>query len=158
MIRPHVMNASFRTAFWAMCLGLTVPMVLLVGVELTSGGRAARRSSLAAADSNASLRSQWAGAGSKRASRDEPAPRVSGKSGSPRRPVSGNGAKPEITDPTVVLGPFLELDQAAADPESGHDHRVPAVPTGNLPRVDIVPDDVSVTTASRLDNREIEMR
>ena len=62
------MNASFRTAFWAMCLGLTVPMVLLVGVELTSGGRAARKSSLAAADSNASLRSQWASAGSNRAS------------------------------------------------------------------------------------------
>jgi hypothetical protein len=29
------MNASFRTAFWAMCLGFTVPMVLFVGVELT---------------------------------------------------------------------------------------------------------------------------
>ena len=152
------MNASFRTAFWAMCLGLTVPMVLLVGVELTSGGRAARNSSLAAAVSNASLRSQWAIAGSKRASRDESAPRFSEKSSSPRRHVPGNDAKPETRDPTVVLGPFLELDQAAAEPEFGTaaiDN--PAVATGSRPRADIIPDEIDIAPGAS-DDREIENR
>src|SRR5579859_7767823 len=54
------MNTSFRTAFWAMCLGLTVPMVLFIGVEMSPGGRAARKSSAAAADYRGSLRSFWA--------------------------------------------------------------------------------------------------
>ncbi len=150
------MNASFRTAFWAMCLGLTVPMVLLVGVELTSGGRAARNSSLAAADSNASLRSQWAIAGSKRANRDQSAARFSEKSGSSRRREPGNDSKLESADPAVVLGPFLELDQTAAEPE--HSHRVPAVATGNHPRADIIPDEIDIAPGARPDNREIETR
>ncbi|MGQ0636740.1 MAG: hypothetical protein ACT4QC_19185 [Planctomycetaceae bacterium] len=42
------MNKSFRTAFWAMCLGLTVAMMLFVGVELT-GGRPAKGPKAAAA-------------------------------------------------------------------------------------------------------------
>jgi hypothetical protein len=33
------MNHSFRTAFWAMCLGLTVPMLLFIGAELVSGNQ-----------------------------------------------------------------------------------------------------------------------
>ncbi len=54
------MNASFRTAFWAMCLGLTVPMVLFVGVELTTGSKARHATSLAAADRGISLRTHLA--------------------------------------------------------------------------------------------------
>ena len=108
------MNASFRTAFWAMCMGLTVPMVLLVGVELTSGGRAARKSSLPIADSSVSLRSQWEGAGSKHATRDASAFLLSGKSGSHRRHVSGDNSKPDAADAAVVgsvVSPRRRVDQ-----------------------------------------------
>lgn len=33
------MNQPFRTAFWAMCLGLTLPMLLFIGAELVSGNQ-----------------------------------------------------------------------------------------------------------------------
>src|SRR6266478_483308 len=63
------MNTSFRTAFWALCLGLTVPMVLFVGVELTSGGNAARKARLSAYDHRGSLRGYWEKSDPKRATR-----------------------------------------------------------------------------------------
>jgi hypothetical protein len=43
------MNSSFRTAFWAMCLGLAIPMGMFVVLEITSGGNAARMARRAAA-------------------------------------------------------------------------------------------------------------
>ena len=62
-----MMNASFRAAFWAMCLGLTVPMMLYVGVELTSGGRPTSKK-VPGSDRPDSLQAQWNGqeAGSRR--------------------------------------------------------------------------------------------
>ena len=150
------MNASFRTAFWAMCLGLTVPMVLLVGVELTSGGRASRRSSLAAADSNASLRSQWEGAALKSARRDATRPTV--KSRSPGRESAGRNARDIAADGAVVLDPQLEVDPLVPEPDTAHDRHVRALVTGNRPRVDIVPEEINGSGASAPDGREIEMR
>src|SRR4029077_17278980 len=43
------MNASFRTAFWAMCLGLMVPMVLFIGAEVIAPGSTSRKAAAAAA-------------------------------------------------------------------------------------------------------------
>src|SRR5262249_58838912 len=63
------MNASFRTAFWALCLGLTVPMILFVGVELASSGRPAQQSGVPAADRRRSLRDLWKRPANKIASR-----------------------------------------------------------------------------------------
>src|SRR5262245_25753859 len=102
------MNASFRTAFWALCLGLTVPMILFVGVELASGGRPARKSGVPAADRRRSLRDLWNRPAGKIASRkpaSNPQPhedRLNADRALQKRPSS----KPK--EPTIVLGPLLE--------------------------------------------------
>ncbi len=143
------MNASFRTAFWAMCLGLTVPMVLFVGVELTPGGRAARKSAQAASDRRGSLRLNWAHAGLKTPpDHASPADSTGEKSSHPVDKPTKIAAPPQKSAPQksiaelegakIVLGP-PESDQPAPDIESGRDKRVPAAVT-NRPRVEILPE------------------
>ena len=90
------MNKSFRTAFWAMCLGLTVPMVLFIGVELTPGGRAARKSILAANEYRGSLRGYWSQAQAKLAASESAGQIPRGTNGSnppppPGPPPAGEG-------------------------------------------------------------------
>jgi hypothetical protein len=149
------MNASFRTAFWAMCLGLTVPMILLVGVELTSGGRANRKSSLAAGDQTASLRSQWENAPSK-GMRHRAIVAAAGKTDARREPRVGRSAS-AVADSGVTLDPQLEPDQSAAEQEPLRERRLPVLITGIRPNVE-VPDDVPFPAAPRSDSREIETR
>jgi hypothetical protein len=162
------MNASFRTAFWAMCLGLTVPMVLFVGVELTSGGRSARNSSLAASDHRGSLRSYWEKSESKIAKQDDPSDSRPGtsKSSAETKPKSDHvpltitsraapkkkhsrEQDPETAEATVTLGPQLESDPTAVESGTARDRRVPAVVTGNRPSVEILDDPGEKSRGSR---------
>ena len=128
------MNASFRTAFWAMCLGLTVPMVLFIGVELISPGSTARKASVAAADRNASLQTRLQTAA---------AIPTNGRSRpTGLDPGTVTGAR---TTPQVVLGPELETEQSPdrqspSNSESGSDRRVPAVAAHTRPKLRVVPE------------------
>src|SRR5262245_1503989 len=150
------MNASFRTAFWALCLGLTVPMVLFVGVELTSGGNASRQAPLTAYEHRGSLRGYWQKVDPQLAIR---APHsATGTSNStvdlhpetpPRRPIfaqtparspSKRIDAAESSDSKVVLGPQLESDPAGAEPPLARDRRVPAMITGIGPSIEILPE------------------
>ena len=147
------MNASFRTAFWAMCLGLTVPMVLFIGVELMSPGSTSRKTAVAAADSNESLQSRLQTPAAKPVTRR---PRTAGldpragttpASGaaqskmttSPAQETFPGGATGpaqsglESAEPQVVLGPELEPEQATSDPEPGSLTRIRA--TRNTGRI-----------------------
>src|SRR5579872_7100641 len=150
------MNTSFRTAFWAMCLGLTVPMVLFVGVELSSGGgRAAKKAALSAADDRGSLRAHWEQAESKSADARRGAAghgaalraeKTRDAAGAKNPPIATKGQStpaPNTTDPAeakVVLGPQLEPDQAAVDGEGGRDPRVGALASHARPKVHVLPD------------------
>jgi hypothetical protein len=151
------MNTSFRTAFWAMCLGLTVPMVLFVGVEMTSGGRAARSASGTASDHRGSLRSYWEHPRTKLAGNVAPPGPVRGKSGATTASPAPQDRKtratvaqvqrkhrappeqaPETDDAKVTLGPHLEPDPGAAEPATARGHGVPALVTGQRPSVEIL--------------------
>src|SRR5262245_18589212 len=152
------MNASFRTAFWALYLGLTVPMVLFVGVELTSGGNASRQAPLSAYDHRGSLRGYWQKADTKlairaplaEAKKDRPGsspepngefpipPRIIARTLGQASPKRDNAA--DSSESRVVLGPQLESDPAAAEPPPARDRRVPAVVTGIRPSMQILPD------------------
>jgi type IV pilus assembly protein PilQ len=152
------MNASFRTAFWALCLGLTVPMVLFVGVELTSGGNASRQVPLSAYEHRGSLRGYWQNADPKLAIRAplddvatsrsnshvEPKPKSSVSppivAQTPTRTPSKRDDAAESSDSNVVLGPQLELDPVTAEPTPARDRRVPAMVTGIGPSIEILPD------------------
>jgi hypothetical protein len=145
----NIMNASFRTAFWAMCLGLTVPMVLFIGVELISPGSTARKASVAAADRNASLQTRLQTAAAKpangrsRSPGPDPDARTTTSLGQNTSPGEVIGPAPAATDsaePQVVLGPELEPEQSPGNLESGTDRRVPAVPAHTRPKVRILPD------------------
>lgn len=117
------MNASFRTAFWALCLGLTVPMLLFVGVELTSGGHASRKTALANKDSRGSLRTQLEKkAGSKSSRTGDP------ELGSPQLSLE---TEPDLAG--VVLDRELEPEQGPAAAEPQRDRRIPAFITGVRP-------------------------
>ena len=138
------MNASFRTAFWAMCLGLVVPMVLFVGTELTSGGRARHRPDRGIADQRGSLRDHWRKTGAKVAARKspvqpsqlQPPERKANRRAEPPLPET---TPPEIhKQPAVVLGPSLETDPAVS--ETVPDRRIPARTMADRPRVDILPE------------------
>jgi hypothetical protein len=129
------MNASFRTAFWALCLGLTVPMVLFVGVELMSGGKARRASSAAAAEKKSSLRTQFDKPSAKKGGSDSATGRSPGGSEIASAHPSEKAATSDTrsgdvvldplevdpADPEVVLGPGVEADSSAS-----RDRRVPA--------------------------------
>src|SRR5262245_43750407 len=152
------MNASFRTAFWALCLGLTVPMVLFVGVELTSGGNASRQAPLTAYDHRGSLRGYWQKADTTLAIRAPLAEAAKDRRGASPEPKAESPIQQRIiaqtlgqaspnrddaadsSESTVVLGPQLESDPAAAEPPSARDRRVPAVVTGIRPSIEILPD------------------
>jgi type II secretory pathway component GspD/PulD (secretin) len=153
------MNTSFRTAFWAMCLGLTVPMVLFIGVEMTSGKRAAQNSKVTASNHRGSLRSYWEKSASKSGRRDSPPSLARGSSGSTagtapassqasvaiasqsrRQQPASPAPSPESRDAGVTLDRQLESDPAAAASVAGRDRRIPAVATGQRPSVEILPD------------------
>ncbi|MGE5192131.1 MAG: hypothetical protein ACM3U2_06470 [Deltaproteobacteria bacterium] len=150
------MNTSFRTAFWAMCLGLTVPMVLFVGVEMTSGGRATQDLSMTASDRRESLRSYWKKSEAHLAHNDSPSRAARGKSQtgaaaseSDHTPLAvasrapgrqpATRPSPEVAEAKVTLGPQLEADPAA-ESAMRRDRRVPAVVTGQRPSAEILPE------------------
>lgn len=172
------MNASFRTAFWALCLGITVPMVLFIGVELISPGSTSRKATVAAADRNESLQSRLQTAAQKPAkgrlqsagsdSRAGATP-ASGaaqpkattslaQEASPRGPTGPGQSDSESGEPQVVLGPDLEPDQTASDAESGSDRRVPAVPAHTRPKVRILPDIEPLPASGGRTNAALEER
>src|SRR5579863_10373560 len=172
------MNASFRTAFWAMCLGLTVPMVLFIGVELISPGSTGRKVAAAAGDRNESLQVRLHSTGAnpvkgpaRVASRDSGA--VIGSRNdkltnlgadnpsSPDRP--GSPTTSEISEPQVVLGPELESEQGPTDSEPatsepGPDRRVPAVVAHTRPRVRIVPEIETIPATETRTSAALEER
>ena len=172
------MNASFRTAFWAMCLGFTVPMVLFVGVELTSGGRSpASKSALASVDHRGSLRAKWGRAESKLLAKKSttaqspgtspaqtaksPKPENGSKpvaSQHPRRPLSQQTPAAQPADPGVSLEGGIETEQLASDSHAEHDRRVPAVATGDKPRAEILPGIEPLPAPSSLETPAIEAR
>jgi hypothetical protein len=143
-----MMNASFRTAFWAMCLGLTVPMMLFVGVELTSGGRTTANRKLATVISPGSLEKQW-----KTGEADGDAPRPGAKTTkAPRRPDAGGvrlepRLEPEAvlasdaTNQGAILDPRIEPDPSLVEETTPARRRFPALSTAARPRVEIVPGD-----------------
>lgn len=166
-----MMNASFRTAFWAMCLGLTVPMMLFVGVELTSGGRTSGNRKIAAAIASGSLQSRWNAGSASAAGHShagtpgrptEPKARSHSKSvvgrEPPRRGPAVEGARlipllePDVSGPTprepwpeVVLGPQLESDPATPDEQASIGPRFSAIPTATRPRAEIDPNELKPT-------------
>jgi type II secretory pathway component GspD/PulD (secretin) len=173
-----MMNASFRTAFWALCLGLTVPMMLFVGGVMTPNGRALANRKAAAGVG--SLQSRWTAGpqavpdvprpGSKRA------PTKSGKpSGRPpvasRKPVEENrsfrGATllPLIEPDTsssgnlakgVTLGPQLETDPSLPEGQPDGQAQVAAIPTGSGPHAEIIPDQLTAAqpqAVNRIEDR-----
>jgi type II secretory pathway component GspD/PulD (secretin) len=161
------MNASFRTAFWAMCLGLTVPMVLFVGVELTTGSKARHATSLAAADRDISLRTQLAkstgsGGGAAPAGSESAAAQGTKTATSRARSDGKVVLDPLEVDPAdsqVVLGPGLEPVPATSAPIAEYDRRIPASPVAETrPRVTINPDIETVPQASTASTAIIEAR
>jgi len=110
------MNASFRTAFWAMCLGLTVPMMLFVGVELTSGGRTSANRKAAGVMGAGSLRSQWGGesipatAGNDSDPKGQKAPRSVRRVAGPQTQADRRGGNPRPEFRGARLSPDLEPD------------------------------------------------
>jgi hypothetical protein len=168
------MNASFRTAFWAMCLGFTVPMVLFVGVELTSGGKARQAVSASAGGREKSLRDKL----------DED----SGKNPRPRRPIArkktpgdkssappGDGSLPNglnSTDnvhldpvevdpdfPIVTIDPRLESDPPDYVAHSPKDKGVPAEPTGReIPPKNDAAQSSAIGPISGIETRLIEIQ
>ena len=97
------MNASFRTAFWAMCRGLTVPMVLFVGVEMTSGG-GLRKAGMAAHLGRGSLRDHWKKTGDKVADR-KPRSNPGRNADQSRKRTVTKSPSAGSSEPRVVLGP-----------------------------------------------------
>jgi hypothetical protein len=142
-----MMNASFRTAFWAMCLGLTVPMMLFVGVELTSGGRSSANRKLASAISVGSLEKQLKTGESDDASRtiakSPKAPRRDDPAGvrlDPRlEPDSALAA--DSANQGAILDPRIETDPSFPDNLAPTRPRFPAIPAAARPRVELFPDD-----------------
>ncbi|MBI3864182.1 MAG: hypothetical protein HY290_20045 [Planctomycetia bacterium] len=168
------MNASFRTAFWALCLGLTVPMVLFVGVELASGGRARRAIAGSAADQKSSLRTRLSETdskanGSRIAAVTSNADReiFSGARASKNGLADGTLRDKVVLDPPevdpadlkIVLGPGVEADPAAIGPATGRDRRVSASSVAETrPRVQILPEIETVPAVSAPSNAIIEAR
>lgn len=144
------MNASFRTAFWAMCLGLTVPMVLFVGVELTSGGRPSRKSVLTAADA--------------REAPDRSSRKVERARSSPQPPTDvgdlSNDGPRDSTDARVVLDPEIEPDAMLPEAEPDKDHRIPAFIARNQQRPESIPkpEPTGVAAVPAVAAAEIEAR
>lgn len=152
-----------------MCLGLTIPMTLFVGVEMTSGGRTTSKTKAAAALATGSLKSRWMpgapasgrplqkGIGapsSEPGSRGLASPAVEAPPAGGRQTFAGARLVPMLesdpadgtplgTSPGVVLGPQLELDPTVGDDQRSTGLRLPAIPTGARPRAELVPDDVS---------------
>jgi hypothetical protein len=139
-------------------------MVLFVGVEMTSGRRAARNLPGIASNNRGSLRSHWDHPQPKLANRRTPARSARGKAGAKTSPVPSAGQSslamtspatrkdaaaiqrspgvpdPETEDAKVTLGPQLEADPGAAEPAAAAHRRVPAMVTGQRPSVEILPE------------------
>ncbi len=156
-----LMNTSFRTAFWAMCLGLIVPMVLYVGAEL-SGGRSQRRPDKALADHHGSLREYLQKVGPKTADRKSTghqSPRQTASGTANRRAEPPRVEKPAPEDPklpAVVLGPLLETDLTATEP--ARDRRIPARSLAGRPRVEILPEPETVAGPGQPAGPDLETR
>lgn len=162
------MNTSFRTAFWALCLGLSVPMVMFVAFRLASGGRADRTATLAAADLRSSLKTKLEKSAGKPGPDRSTAPDADAKSSLAVSSQPGSNSRdkvvldaPEIDpdEPQVVLGPGLESDATATTPASVRDRRVPASAVAETrPKVHYVPEIEAVPTASAASATAIEAR
>lgn len=136
------MNGSFRTAYWTLCLGLTIPMLLFVAVELTTGEGETAREVAAGKEGTASDRRSGEALLSE--SRRKGSRKVSSRRSGSRAPVElvpelgdDGGESPvrlgspmplgdfrgELTaeagartgPPRVVLGPQVETSQAAPE-------------------------------------------
>jgi type II secretory pathway component GspD/PulD (secretin) len=156
------MNTSFRTAFWAMCLGLVVPMVLYVGAELS--GAPGRRNGKAISDRRGSLRdylqkSDPKVAQQKRLSRSS-RPKAPDEQANRRAepPPSENATPPDREQPAVVLGPSLETEPVAIETESVEDRRIPARTMAGRPRVEILPEPQENSAARTPPGPDIEAR
>lgn len=101
------MNASFRTAFWAMCLGLAVPMTLFVGGTVTSEAQPQGKRPIAA--------------------RKDLPPGGSTATPAPKAP---NGHRAS-DGPGATLIPRLEPAEDVADALIGGGHRLPAIFSGS---------------------------
>src|SRR5437016_4172423 len=143
------MNASFRTAFWALCLGLTVPMVLFVAARLTTHGLDRRAAAMASADRAGSLRTRLeTGSGKSSGGSGSALSKSNGSTTPPRDQVVLDPPEADPNDAQVVLGPGLELDPTAPDAATSRDRRVPANSVAETrPKVRAVPDIESVQTA-----------
>jgi hypothetical protein len=131
------MNASFRTAFWAMCLGFTVPMVLFVGVELASGGKARQPVSTSAGGREKSLRDKLAEDSGKnhRSRRSIESQKSPGDGSLPNRPDSTDNVHLDPLEvdpdyPIVTIDPRLESDPPDYVVRLPKGKGVPAEPTG----------------------------
>lgn len=151
-------------------------MVLFVGVELTSGGRAARRASVAADDGRASLRARLERPRKQTLSEEfataQPKPSAPpahrGPNAARQLPSIASRQRDLLPQPgpagaretsaNIVLGPQLESDQPGPEHEGGRDHRVPSVVTGLRPRVEILPEPESFVTARASEVPTIEAR
>jgi len=139
-----------------MCLGLTVPMVLFIGVELISPGSTGRKVAVAAGDRKESLQVQLHAAAAKPGkvparvivqdsgavvgSRNDKLTNPGAGTDSNRIGPPGSPGTPEKSEPKVVLGPELESEQGPTESEAVPDRRVPAVVTHTRPRVRIAPE------------------
>lgn len=166
------MNASFRTAFWAMCLGLTVPMMLLVGVEMTSHGRGAR-GALTAGNQGGSLRNRLESAQRKSdPGKSDPGKTAQGRSA----PASaddvasemalntigqvqlGTDLEDESNDPKIVLGLEPDADPIVPEPSGARQRRLPAYVTGARSKARLNPDLEPLPAASSQSSAALEAR
>lgn len=152
------MNASFRTAFWAMCLGITVPMVLFVCTRLASGSKAPHATPVAAAEKKTSLRTRLEKPAGNSSGLDSAAGHstdgAEAESSNPGQKTAANGAdskgnvvldplEVDPADPQVVLGPGLE-----PDPSTSHNRRIPANSVAETrPKIQVKPETVPPATA-----------
>jgi hypothetical protein len=160
------MNASFRTAFWAMCLGLSVPMVLFVGVELTSGGRVPRKSMAAAEQTGSRAKREAAQPGSTpRDLRNPNTAQIPSDTSSPKLAgdkSSSDGADNLVArdpaDAKVFLDPEIEPETAPSEGGGGHDRRIPAFVARRQQKRDTIPKPEPTGLATSMIGAEIDAR
>ncbi|MFN0056712.1 MAG: hypothetical protein ACKV0T_31600 [Planctomycetales bacterium] len=148
------MNASFRTAFWAMCLGITVPMMLFIGVELFSGTDSGAKAQPPAG--SGSLQAHWNDEEARKGG-DRPGkgvakidprletdddPRGTDEAGG--APASGNSSR--SPGAAVVMEPPEDLELSPSFDRTGTNSGLPRFNSGRRPRALIQPE---VVTSSR---------
>jgi len=135
-------------------------MVLFVGVEMTSGGRIARKGGLAGADDRrGSLRERWnKPATTKVATRQSPAKEPARKKNLQAQRAPHKKTSSEREEPKVVLGPLLETDPAGSESEAVRDRRVPAFVAADRHKVEFLAEPDAVSGKNNSDSRDIEAR